>query len=321
VDTPACRLCFNAQANKTYLVREMMFGTKDEFTYLECSSCGCLQLINPPTSLQKYYPPHYYSFGSDSDSTARQPSVRSFARKLRNRAYLADSVVLTSILGRVAPYEQFRAFSAARPSRKSRILDVGCGAGHLLKDIVELGFRQARGIDPFLNSDVTTNNGLHVQKCSLEGLEGTTWDLIMFHHSFEHVPDPVATLQTAANLLSECGCCVIRIPVTSWAWRAYGVHWVEIEAPRHFFLHTKRSMGLLAERAGLRIARIEYDSDAFEVWGSELYRRDIPLSALKTIGDPREFFSATELRRFGNTVRDLNERGEAGRAAFYLFKS
>lgn len=296
----------------------MMFGTKDEFTYLECSSCGCLQLLDAPPDMKKYYPADYYSFDGSQDAVAPTPSLKDFLRKLRNRAYLADSTLATNVLDRVTRYEQFRAFAAAKPTRESRILDVGCGAGHLLKDVVSLGFKHTLGIDPFVAADIKSRSGLEVRKCSLDDLAGTKWDLVMFHHSFEHVPEPLATLQMVTNLLFERGCCLIRVPVVAWAWQTYGVHWVELEAPRHYFLHTERSLGVLAQRAGLRVTRVDYDSDGFELWGSELYRRGIPLSKVEKIGDPREFFSTAEMKQFRKTARRLNARREGGRAAFYL---
>ena len=316
---PGCRLCLNKVANNTHTVREMMFGTKDEFHYLECSACGCLQLLDPPASMDRYYSGDYYSFKATAEPRSSVFSPRLLVRTLRNRAYIADLPILTSALDRVLPNPQFRAFAAAKPNRDSRILDVGCGEGSFLKDLTALGFKHALGVDPFLRQSICYPNGLEIRKCALDGLEGTTWDLIMFHHSFEHVPDPLATLQAVAGLLSKRGCCLIRTPVPAWAWRNYGVDWVELDAPRHFFLHTKRSLSLLAERVGLRLTRIDYDSDALQFWGSELYRRDIPLSAAQR-GDPRGLFSAGELKRFRDTARKLNDCGEGGRAAFYLAK-
>ena len=312
-----CKVCLNTVGNSSYTAREMMFGTKDEFHYLECSACGCLQLLDPPASMDRYYPGDYYSFKATTEPRSSRFSLRSVLRALRNRAYLADSPVVTSALDSVLPNPQFRAFAAAKPNRDSRILDVGCGEGSFLRDLTALGFKHALGVDPFLRQNIRYPSGLEIRNCALDDLAGTTWDLIMFHHSFEHIPDPLATLRAVAGLLSGRGCCLIRTPVPAWAWRNYGVDWVELDAPRHFFLHTKRSLGLLAERVGLRVTRVDYDSDGFQSWGSELYRRDIPLSAARQ-GNPRGLFSANELKRFRDAARELNDCGEGGRAAFYL---
>jgi hypothetical protein len=96
------------------------------------------------------------------------------------------------------------------------------------------------GIDPFLAEDIRYHNGLQILKKAIAEL-ANEWDLIMFHHAFEHVPDPFETLQAASRLLSRHGVCLMRTPrVSSQAWERYGVNWVQIDAPRHFFIHLPR---------------------------------------------------------------------------------
>jgi hypothetical protein len=57
-----CRICGNEDDNQAYQVKEKMFGFRDEFTYFECSICGCLQISEIPENISKYYPLNYYSF-------------------------------------------------------------------------------------------------------------------------------------------------------------------------------------------------------------------------------------------------------------------
>ena len=57
-----CKVCGNSEDNKSFQIREMMFGYRDEFTYFECSKCGCLQIAKIPQNMGKYYPAKYYSF-------------------------------------------------------------------------------------------------------------------------------------------------------------------------------------------------------------------------------------------------------------------
>lgn len=81
-------------------------------------------------------------------------------------------------------------------------------------------------------------------------------------------------------------------------------------------------MRSLAERAGLRVRRIESDTTGFELWASEQYRRDISLD------DPRSHwigegavFTPRELRDFEQRAVALNRTGEAGRAAFWMSRA
>src|SRR4030042_3937998 len=57
-----CQVCGNSEKNQVYVVKEMMYGYRDEFEYFECVQCGCLQIQKIPNNLEKYYPKQYYSY-------------------------------------------------------------------------------------------------------------------------------------------------------------------------------------------------------------------------------------------------------------------
>ena len=56
-----CRICSGRQPSASYVVKEMQFGTRAEFTYQLCGDCGCLQIEQLPQNLAAYYPSDYYS--------------------------------------------------------------------------------------------------------------------------------------------------------------------------------------------------------------------------------------------------------------------
>ena len=60
----ACRICGNASDNRAHVAREMMFGTRERFDYVECARCGCLQIRDVPADLSPYYPADYYSLAA-----------------------------------------------------------------------------------------------------------------------------------------------------------------------------------------------------------------------------------------------------------------
>ena len=57
-----CKICKNAQDNIVFWAQEKMFNMNEQFQYLECSRCGCLQIKDIPTDIEKYYPSNYYSY-------------------------------------------------------------------------------------------------------------------------------------------------------------------------------------------------------------------------------------------------------------------
>lgn len=57
-----CRICGDEAEHKIYRVKEMFFGTRQEFTYFECDKCQCIQIMEIPEHLDEFYGNKYYSF-------------------------------------------------------------------------------------------------------------------------------------------------------------------------------------------------------------------------------------------------------------------
>ena len=149
------------------------------------------------------------------------------------------------------------------------------------------------------------------------------FDLIMSHHSFEHMPQPLNVLKKFHALLKPQRFVLIRTPVAaSYAWRRYGVHWFALDAPRHLFLHTAASMELLSIQAGFKVADIEFDSTATQFLNSELYIKNIPFKDkeryLEDVQSP--LFSEQQIKEFKARASELNDTGQGDQACFYLYK-
>ena len=309
---PRCGICGAGDGLEWYEFREMMFGTRDRFPYFQCGDCGCLQIAEVPADLSKYYPSGYYAhLGAGSEATG----VRDLLRRRRNRYALARTGVVGRLLDALFPYPHRairRCLSREGLDRDSPILDVGCGSGELLRELDGAGYRQLLGVDPYVAAEVELPGGGRIVKGTLQEVEGE-FDLIMFHHALEHVPDQLPTLRAAARLLSPGGTCLVRVPiVSSYAWEHYGEDWVQIDAPRHFYVHSIESLERVAAQAGLQLVEVEHDSTELQFFGSELYRRDVPLCE----GDGA--FTRREMREFRRRADALNREGRGDSAAFYF---
>ena len=110
--------------------------------------------------------------------------------------------------------------------------------------------------------------------------------------------------------------------IDSWAWENYGVNWVQIDAPRHFFVHSRKSIKLLAEKVGLTVKKIIYDSTELQFWGSEQYKGDIPLEVENSysINPSKSIFSKKKIKMFEKKAKKLNSKGRGDQAIFYLGK-
>ncbi len=285
-----CRICANATGNQEYCMREMMFGFRDTFTYFQCPACGCLQIAEIPTDMSKYYGGDYYSFDVP---TRPVPGDRSWPVRLaihaRDDFAIFRRPLLGGLLYRLFPNKRLKreieqwfpgdGVRYLRVRRTSRILDVGCGAGGLLLTLHRAGFPHLLGVDAYLAGDIEYPGGLRVLRRTVGEIPGE-WDLIIFNHSLEHLSDPREALGLAAKRLAPRGAILVRTPlVDSAAWDQYGINWVQLDAPRHFFVHSLASVKLLASQVGLEVRRVVHDSRGFQFWGSEQYLRDIPLES------------------------------------------
>ena len=319
-----CQICKNSDHNTTYQVREMMLGLRDMHTYFECAQCGCLQIANVPKNIQDYYPNEdYYSY----DAVKAVGGVKGKLIKMRDRYAATGSCFIGRLMQRIQPHDKLPSLRHTNVDLDSKILDVGCGAGHLLHSMKEAGFKNILGADPFNEKELNYNNGLNIQAKSIHELssqnENGDWDLIMFNHSFEHVFDQHDVLEKVMTLLKPNGVCMIRIPtVTSWAWRSYGVDWVQLDAPRHLFLHSIQSMNVLAEQKGFKLENVVYDSFAFQIWGSEQYEKDIALHDDNSyaVNPEKSPFDAEDILKFDKHSKELNDTKSGDQAAFYLRK-
>lgn len=307
-----CKICGAGGNHPEYVVPEMMFGWNERFTYFQCSGCRCLQLTAPPSDPGRYYPEGYHSFSFNPESKYKHPVVRA-ARNLVNYSTVFSRSLAGVVFGKAFRNRKLVPLSRIPLTRGSRILDVGCGAGERIHALREIGFRDVSGVDPYIEEDIEYANGVKIAKKSVHALQGT-WDVVMYHHSFEHVPEPDLELHAVARLLGKGGVCLLRMPtVSSQAWEQYREYWYQIDAPRHPFLHSVESISLLAEKTGFRVDSVVYDSTADQFERSEGYRLGIPFTSCKSPG-----FSKSQRRRWKEKARELNRQNRGDQAAFYL---
>ena len=155
-----CKICNNNSNDQILKVREMYFGTREVFDYLECSSCGCLQLLNPPKDYSVHYPKDYFTFQQEHES-----KIKSLLNRYRDKAAMGEESLLGNILfKKYGEPTYISRLKIAGVGLKDSILDVGCGKGILLHKMKESGFANVLGIDPFIDDTITYPNGLKILK-------------------------------------------------------------------------------------------------------------------------------------------------------------
>lgn len=313
-----CITCGNSGKYREIIIREMMFGTKDQFTYLECSICGCLQIKRVPSDLTKYYPKNYYSF-----KTTKLNTFKSYLISLRDKHSIGINNRFGKILAKIFPAPFYlRVFKIINANLDWKILDVGSGAGEKLLALKNIGFKRILGIDPYIGKDINYSNGLQIKKMLLAEVDDK-YDLILFNHSLEHMEDPVTELNEAAKKITEDSLVIIRIPVAGcYAWIKYGMDWDGLDAPRHIFIPTKKSLNFLVTRCGFEIISVFCDSTSMQFWASEQYQRGISLIDPRSymINPKKSIFNKKQINNFLREAEKLNLEGNGDTICLVLKK-
>ncbi|MGH7749961.1 MAG: class I SAM-dependent methyltransferase, partial [Candidatus Dormibacteria bacterium] len=268
-----CPFCEETKVAEYVEASERMFGLGGIFVYRRCGGCGSLYLGDSTIELATYYPESYYSYASATSSAVLSAAQ---AMQARMRALFCLRFLRRARVG---------------VGSRTRFVDVGSGAGELLRALRGLGFRDVRGIDPFLRADVNTS-GVPIFRSTIEEVANeagqiATANVIMFHHSLEHVFSPASSLRAAERLLCRDGVIIVRIPVVNYAWERYRENWVGLDAPRHLSIPTQSGFEGLVARLGLRVAHVAYDSTAMQFVASEAYERGLTLTGAFPSNPPK----------------------------------
>lgn len=126
-----CKICGNENNTEVYILKEMMFGSLDEFEYFKCGFCGCLQINQFIQDINKYYPPNYLSFAKPAQSF-----LKKYLLKKRDIFSLTGKGLIGKYLSKKFGHPDFFLwYSQTNLNKADSILDVGCGGGGIIVKI------------------------------------------------------------------------------------------------------------------------------------------------------------------------------------------
>ena len=230
----ACAACGSSDAQS--------MGIKNELEILSCRRCSTVYTPYLPWySSEVYYETYYW------DQNLEPPAV------VQSR--------LEEIVAEFAPYRQ-----------TNRLLDIGCGAGNLLRAGRKSGW-DAQGVD------VAVNAAKHVRELGFEVFQGELrdahfpsayFDVITAAELLEHLPDPRAELNEIARLLRPGGLFWTTTPhACGLAARVLGLKWRCISPPEHLQLFSANGLKSLMRDVGFREIRVQTTgSNPIEIWNA-----------------------------------------------------
>ena len=302
-----CRLCGRTTSGRVFPVASRRaLPERVCFRYGECGLCESLTLLDG-IDPSDYYGDGYERLAPRSTDIAHQ-WFRSVIGSAFRRARSIEPLSGRGLLDRFAP-SWYGWFRGVRLTRRTPILDVGCGNGALLFHLQSFGFENLLGIDPFLLS-AHVEPGLRLERLHLDQVSGR-FTIISFNHSLEHVDDPGALLELARSRLEPDGAIVVQVPITGGAaWRRYRDNLVSLDAPLHRFIPTPEGIAQLARRHQLGVARWNGATTPYYYRWSELVR----------IGAPCDRIVSDDARRqrWANKMARRERGSDAAQASFVL---
>lgn len=300
----SCLACGNERGNRMVAATEKLHGMGGDFRYLECNFCKSVQLVNVPENMADFYPQNYYAFGKLKQSNG----IKNIFKKLRFQLFKSG-------LLKFGYPDYMDWLSPIRIHKNTSIADIGCGNGQLIYELKCSGYNNLFGFDPYLPEEVS-ESGFSLQRKDLMEISGE-FDVVMLHHSFEHLENPKAAMEKLSHLLGPKGKLLIRVPVTDASvWEEEGTNWFQLDAPRHLFIPSKKAMKLLGEKSGLTLTQVIFDSNEYQFIVTDMYKND---------KKPRDF----DTEKWGNKksraewvqrAKSLNQKEKGDQACFYFEK-
>lgn len=316
-----CEIC-GSPASDFFTVLELAYGTKEPFDFFQCHNCECLQIASIPENIAKYYPDDFYSY--TKKKRKKNHFIKKLFRKLRSRYALEGKGLIGSFLhNSKKPSELLDFYSDIGLKLTDSILDIGGGTGDFAWQLKSYGVENVLAIDKFIKEDVIVDGKILAKKADIFSIDGQ-YDLITFHHSLEHMEEQHDALLHAKTILKDDGKILVRIPtVTSDNWEKYGLNWMALEVPRHFYIHSHKSIRLLAEQVGLNVIKLWSDSTIVPIWVSEQYLQGISMFAENSYGENPEksIFTSKQIEDFQKIADDNNKRNRGDTICVLLEKS
>ncbi len=229
-----CPLCGSPETRVSLTLHDHSISHEDFSTH-DCDGCG-FRFTNPrptPSAIGDYY--------KDSNYISHNSSGKGFLEHLyriaRKRALRRKAALIREYVG------------------DGRALDIGCGTGEFLAQLMSRGF-QVTGIEPDLGARERAISNFSIPVFpALEQIPAQEqFRVITLWHALEHVPDPKGTFKTLYALLEPGGLLVIAVPDReSWDRSYYNSYWAAWDVPRHLSHFRRMDVHRLIHEHGFEI--------------------------------------------------------------------
>lgn len=282
LESVPCALCGSEDSKLWMFARDFRYQTNAHFSIVECLHCG-LRFTNPRIKnacIFKLYPADYYAHSRSPGHFNALEKKTLIKHLLRvhygyGNARLCDALIrcLTyplrshgSILSRMLPRLEGK-----------KLLDVGCGAGNYLSIMRKLG-AHTYGVEPNQGACLEARKDGHDVYCGElfdSPYADRTFDAVTMWHVFEHMSDPMRSLNAARRLLKMGGMLALIIPNSGSVYPFFlRDRWLGVELV-HYYYYTSITLRAMLREAGFTVIRLVKTSHgaglptAFDTWSSQ----------------------------------------------------
>ena len=108
------------------------------------------------------------------------------------------------------------------PTGKTKFLEIGCGTGDFIQQIVQNGNLEITGSEIYLKGLLYAKKNLpnvdFIQFDVTQGVVGEEFDIIVAFDVLEHIEDDVAAISNISKMLDKEGCLIITVPQHMFLW-------------------------------------------------------------------------------------------------------
>lgn len=232
----ACNLCQGDDAVLLFSAVDLNHQCPGCFQIVKCRNCGLVYLNPRPgkEKLPQYYPDNYY---------LPPPPERAPDGQTPEKTGILEKRIL-----------QYK--------RPGTILDIGCKCGAFLAGLKTPGW-QAYGVEisPLAAQAARARHGLKVTTADFAEthFQNGQFEVVTLWQTLEHLRDPLATLREINRIIKPDGLLVISVPnIDSFQARIFKARWFHLDAPRHLFHFSPRTIRILLAKAGFDLQAVNH---------------------------------------------------------------
>ena len=216
----SCAWCGSTASDVVFKGPDRLHNLPGVFYLCRCRQCGVFRQ-EPRLKwehLSGYYPENYAAYNYDSGE--------------------ADSPLLRG-LKNYGNVKRRRFVDKYQPG--GRVLEIGCGTGAFLRELVKSGKWEVEGIEPNQAAAAYATKILgvpiHQGRFSEVELKPASYDAVILWCVLEHLSQPVQDLRHIYSLLKDGGWLIFSMPnYESLEAKVFGPFWSGWDLPRHLYI-------------------------------------------------------------------------------------